>query len=90
MPGGSGNRLVLQLDPGATLSADDYRVYLPNQVEHRGQRSVDTRIFDIYGNQLDGENLGNQTSQRAQTSTFPTSCPTTKTSNPTAPIARMT
>ncbi len=25
--------------------------------------SVDTRIFDIYGNQLDGENLGNQTSQ---------------------------
>ena len=59
VPGGSGNRLVLQLAPGNTLSADDYRVYLPNQVE---PGDVDTRIFDIYSNQLDGENLGNQTS----------------------------
>ena len=33
---------------------------MPNQVEPPGH---DTRIFDIYGNQLDGEFLGNQTSQ---------------------------
>jgi large repetitive protein len=58
--GGSGNRLVVQLNPGATLAADDYRIYLPNALEPGG---VDTRIFDIYGNQLDGENLGNQTPQ---------------------------
>jgi hypothetical protein len=58
LPGGTGNRLVLQLNPGYTLPANDYRVYLPNQVEPNG---TDTRIFDIYGNQLDGENLGNQT-----------------------------
>ncbi len=66
-PGGSGNRLVLQLLPGQTLPADNYRVYLPNQVEPGG---IDTRIFDIYGNQLDGENLGNQTSQYS--TDFPT------------------
>ena len=64
--GGSGNRLVLQLAPGNTLSADDYRVYLPNQVSN----GVDSRIFDVYGNQLDGENLGNQTS--ASSPEFPT------------------
>ncbi len=63
VPGGSGNRLVLQLAPGNTLSADDYRVYLPNQVDSNGD---DTRIFDIYHNQLDGENLGNQTSTSSQ------------------------
>ena len=62
-PGQSGTRLVLQLDPGSTLAADDYRVYIPNQVTTVGSTSVDTRIFDIYGNELDGENLGNQTSQ---------------------------
>ena len=67
VPGGSGNRLVLQLDPGDTLAADDYRVYLPNQVEPGG---IDTRITDIYGNQLDGENLGDQTS--APSPDFPT------------------
>ena len=33
VPGGSGNRLVLQLNPGNTLTADDYRVYVPNQIE---------------------------------------------------------
>ncbi len=59
IPGGSGNRLVLQLDPGDNLSADDYRVYLPNEIEPDG---TDTQIVDIYGNKLDGENLGNQTS----------------------------
>ena len=33
-PAASGTRLVLQLDPGSTLAADDYRVYIPNQVDH--------------------------------------------------------
>ena len=47
-------------DCSAHLAADDYRVYIPNQVE---PGNVDTQIFDIYGNQLDGENIGNQTSQ---------------------------
>ena len=42
------------------LSADDYQVYLPNQIE---PGNINTEIFDIYGNQLDGENVGNQTSQ---------------------------
>ena len=59
-PGGSGNRLVLQLPAGTTLPADYYRLYMPNQVEPNG---ADTRIYDIYGNQLDGEFLGNPTSQ---------------------------
>jgi hypothetical protein len=58
--GGSGNRLVLSIAPGTTLAADDYRIYIPNQVDAQGN---DTRIFDVYGNQLDGEFLGNQTSQ---------------------------
>ena len=52
-PGGEGTRLVLTLS--STLAADDYRVYLPN--------TGSTAITDIYGNQLDGENLGNPTSQ---------------------------
>ncbi|MFI5457180.1 MAG: Ig-like domain-containing protein [Isosphaerales bacterium] len=59
-PGESGTRLVLQLDAGVTLAPDDYRIYVPNQLE---PGNVDTRIYDIYGNQLDGENLGNQTAQ---------------------------
>jgi large repetitive protein len=67
VPGGSGNRLVLQLNPGNTLAADDYQVYIPNQLAPGG---VDSRIFDIYGNQLDGENLGNQTN--ASSPDFPT------------------
>ena len=58
--GGSGTRLVLTV--GATLSADDYRVYIPNQ-NAQGSPQQGTAIFDIYGNQLDGENLGNQSSQ---------------------------
>jgi large repetitive protein len=58
--GGSGNRLVLTIAPGTTLAADDYRIYMPNQVDTAGNN---TEIKDIYGNQLDGEFLGNQTSQ---------------------------
>ena len=56
-PGGSGTRLVLTF---GQLAADDYRIYIPNQIE---PGNVNTQIFDIYSNQLDGENLGNQTSQ---------------------------
>jgi large repetitive protein len=56
-PGGSGTRLVMSF---GQLSADDYTVYVPNQVE---PGNINTQIFDIYGNQLDGENVGNQTSQ---------------------------
>ncbi len=57
--GGSGSQLVLTLAPGTTLAADYYRLYIPNQVDTTGD---DTRIYDIYGNQLDGEFLGDQTS----------------------------
>ena len=60
---------MLQLNSGFTLPADNYRVYMPNQVDHTTTGSVvDTRVFDIYGNQLDGEFLGNQTTA-ADTST---------------------
>ena len=51
---------MLSIAPGTTLGADDYRIYMPNQLDTAGN---DTRIFDIYGNQFDGEFLGNQTSQ---------------------------
>ncbi len=57
--GGSGNRLVLQIAPGTTLAADDYRLYMPNQLGSGG--TIGTAIKDIYGNQLDGEFLGNPT-----------------------------
>ena len=53
-----GTRLLMSLTPGTTLPADYYRLYLPNQLE---PGNIDTRIFDIYGNQLDGEFLGNPT-----------------------------
>ena len=60
---GRGRRLGQPARPpiaaGSTLPADYYRLYMPNQVDAGG---TDTRIFDIYGNQLDGEFLGNQTS----------------------------
>jgi hypothetical protein len=59
--GGSGNRLVLQIQPGTTLPADYYRLYMPNQAGSNG--AAGTAIYDIYGNQLDGEFLGNPTSQ---------------------------
>ena len=71
-PGGSGNRLVLQLNSGFTLPADNYRVYMPNQINTSSSgTTIDTRVFDIYGNQLDGEFLGNQTSI-PDTGEFPT------------------
>ncbi len=50
---GFNNRLVLSLAPGTTLEPDNYRLYIPNVA---GQSAV----TDIYGNQLDGEFLGNE------------------------------
>ncbi len=50
------NRLVVKLNPGTTLPPDHYRLYIPNQVMSDGR---DLRIYDVYGNQIDGEFLGN-------------------------------
>ena len=52
-----GTRLLMSLTSG-TLPADYYQVYIPNQLE---PGNIDTRIHDVYGNQLDGEFLGNPT-----------------------------
>ncbi len=49
------NRLVVSIAPGTSLPADHYRFFIPNAVLSNGQ---DTRIFDQFGNQLDGEFLG--------------------------------
>jgi hypothetical protein len=58
-----GTWLWMTLPSGTTLPADYYRVYVPNQLElpPGGLPAVDTRIFDVFGNQLDGEFLGNPT-----------------------------
>ena len=50
------NRLIISLPAGNSLSADHYRLYIPNQVTQAG---IDLRIVDLFGNQLDGEFLGN-------------------------------
>ena len=52
-PNGSVNpfQLVLQLPTGFVLPADQYRFYMPN--------TGATSITDVFGNQLDGEFLGN-------------------------------
>ncbi len=47
------NRLEITLPAGTTLPADHYRLYIPNTGANA--------IFDLYGNQLDGEFLGNAT-----------------------------
>ncbi|MFO0910304.1 MAG: hypothetical protein U0794_18500 [Isosphaeraceae bacterium] len=52
-PYGANTRLVLTLPTGTVLPADNYRLYLPN--------AGTNAINDIYGNQLDGEFLGNPT-----------------------------
>jgi hypothetical protein len=64
-----GTRLVLALNQGVTLPADHYRLYMPNQLEPGG---IDTRIFDIFGNQLDGEFLGNPTASGGYQDLLPT------------------
>lgn len=51
-PNGTNTRIILQLPAGYVLPADHYRFYMPN--------TGTTAIKDIYGNQLDGEFLGNQ------------------------------
>ncbi|WP_165073598.1 hypothetical protein [Paludisphaera rhizosphaerae] len=53
-----GTRLVM-VDSAGLSVADYYRVYMPNQVDSAG---TDTRFYDVYGNQVDGEFLGNPTS----------------------------
>ena len=68
-PGGIGTRLVMTLNPGETLPADTYRIYMPNQVMPGG---IDARIFDIYGNQFDGEFLGNPTAAGNYETLLPT------------------
>jgi hypothetical protein len=49
-PNGTNTRLVMKI-PAGTLTPNHYRFYIPNT-------GADA-IFDIYGNQLDGEFLGN-------------------------------
>src|SRR5271157_1439857 len=61
-PGGTGNRLVLSYTGAKPLAADYYRLYMPNAVEPDGTNTV---VKDIYGNQLDGEFLGDATSSLA-------------------------
>ena len=53
----TGTRITLYA-PAGLSDPDYYRIYVPNQVRPDG---FDARIFDIYGNQLDGEFLGNPT-----------------------------
>ncbi len=85
-PGFAGTELVLQLAPGTTLPADDYQIYMPN--------TGPTAIFDIFGNQLDGEFLGNLTptgNNYVATTSFDgyTSSPITATGNlPAAGLRR--
>jgi large repetitive protein len=45
--------LVLKIAPGTVLPADDYRIYIPN--------AGTTALTDVFGNQLDGEFLADQT-----------------------------
>ena len=86
VPGGSGNRLVLQLDPGNTLPADDYRVYMPNQVEPGGHRHPDLRHL----RQPARRRIPGQPDHRPASPDFPTLAATTRTCSPTAPTARTT
>ena len=51
---GTNTRLEIDLPAGTTLTPDHYRLYIPN--------TGTTVLTDIYGNQVDGEFLGNATS----------------------------
>jgi hypothetical protein len=62
------NRLQIDLPAGTSLSADNYRLFLPNAVVG-GQ---DLRIFDIFGNHIDGEFLGNPTATGGWETLLPT------------------
>ena len=59
--GGSGNAAGVAARPGQHALGRRLSRLHPQPAIEPG--SIDTRIFDIYGNQLDGENLGNQTQQ---------------------------
>jgi hypothetical protein len=48
-------RVVVTYAGSGALPPDDYRVYLPNV------SGSNTQLYDVYGNQLDGEFLGDQT-----------------------------
>ena len=67
---GFDERLILALPTGVTLSPDYYRLYIPNNINPT--TGVDYRIFDQYGNQLDGEFLGDQTSNGTFEDLMPT------------------
>ena len=63
-------RLVLTLPAGTVLAPDYYRLYIPNNINPT--TSVDTRIFDQFGNQVDGEFLGDQTANGTFEDLLPT------------------
>jgi hypothetical protein len=63
------NRLVLDLPAGTTLAPDKYRLLIPNMVTPNGK---DLRIYDLFGNQMDGEFLGNPTSSGGYETLLPT------------------
>jgi len=69
--------MVLSLASGSKLAADYYRLYIPNQVNTTSTGTkIDSRIYDIYGNQLDGEFLGDATSTLDNSATgFPAQPP---------------
>jgi hypothetical protein len=56
------NELELTLAPGTTLPPDYYRLFIPNKIGEYSLTSAtpeDLRLFDVFGNQVDGEFLGN-------------------------------
>jgi hypothetical protein len=58
---GFNNRLLLTLPNGFSLNPDYYRIYMPNSSSTaNNSTSANSAIFDQFGNQLDGEFLGNQ------------------------------
>ncbi len=63
---GYNNRLVLSLPQGFTLTPDYYRLYVPNS------KVEGNSIVDLFGNQLDGEFLGNQVADGSYQDLLPT------------------
>ena len=69
--------------PGITLPADDYRVYMPNQLEPTGRHADHGHLRQPARRRF----LGNQTSQASPDfPSIPSRCPSTRTCSPTAPI----
>ncbi len=67
---GFNQRLILSIPTGSILPPDYYRLYIPNDVNPT--TGVDTRIFDKFGNQVDGEFLGDQTASGTFEDLLPT------------------